>query len=107
MQQHASSFFDGIVVNMHSLPPFPDGCPKLPDSPCGNVGQVTWPQTEIGQVAAVQCRCGLDDPLIQQLRGFRRCGGRYETGAVWEEPQCSSCNFSETRRMLCALAEVG
>ena len=87
--------------------PYQDGCPELPDSPCGNVGPVTWPQTEIGQVASVQCQCGLDDPLIQQLTGTRRCSGRHETGAVWEEPQCESCQFSETRRMLCALAEVG
>ena len=88
-------------------PPYQDGCPELPDSPCGNVGPVTWPQIEIGQVTSVQCRCGLDDELIWQLRGTRRCGGTYETGAVWEDPQCESCQFNEMRRMLCALAEVG
>ena len=85
----------------------PDGCPKLLGSVCGNVGSVTWPETEIGEIASVPCRCGIKDPLIQQLKGTRRCGGTYEGGAMWEEPQCDSCMFTETRRELCALAEVG
>ena len=88
-------------------PPYQDGCPELPDSPCGNIGPVTWPQIEIGQVVSVQCCCGLDDELIWQLRGTRRCGGMFETGAVLGEPQYESCQFSETRRKLCASAEVG
>ena len=85
----------------------PDGCPKLLNSVCGNVGRVTWPETEIGEIASVPCRCGIKDPLIQLLKGTRRCGGTYEGGAMWEEPQCDSCMFTETRRELCALAEVG
>ena len=85
----------------------PDGCPKLLGSACGNVGRVTWPETEIGDVASVRCPCGLNDPLIDMLMGTRRCGGTYESGAEWEEPQCDSCDFSNTRRELCALAEVG
>ena len=84
-----------------------DGCPELPGSVCGNVGSVTWLETEIGQVASVRCPCGVSDPLIQLLRGTRRCGGTYDTGAVWEEPQCDTCQFSSTRRALCQLAEVG
>ena len=85
----------------------PDGCPKEIRSVCGNVRPVTWPETEIGEVASVSCPCGLDDPLIQQLKGTRRCGGTYEGGARWEEPQCNSCSFTETRRELCALDQVG
>ena len=84
-----------------------DGCPKLLVSVCGNVDRVTWPETEIGQEASVPCPCGLDDPMMQQLRSNRRCGGTYEGGAEWEEPQCDSCMFSNTRREICALAEVG
>ena len=84
----------------------PDGCPKLLSSVCGNVGSVTWPETEIGEIASVPCRCGIKDPLIQLLKGTRKCGGTYEGGAMWEERQCDSCNFTETRRELCALAEV-
>ena len=83
-----------------------DGCPELPNSPCGNAGAVTWPETEIGQVASVPCPCGVSDPLVQQLRGTRRCGGTYETGAVWGEPQCDRCQFSNTRLTLCELAQV-
>ena len=92
-----------------SIPPFShqDGCPEEPFSLCGNVGPVTWPETEIGQVASVPCPCGFDDPLIEQLMGTRRCAGTYVEGGVWEEPQCSSCQFSNTRLTLCQLAEVG
>ena len=84
-----------------------DGCPELPDSSCGNVGNVTWPETEIGQVASLPCPCGVNDSLVQMVTGTRRCGGTNETGAVWEEPQCGSCQFSNTRRTLCRLAQVG
>ena len=85
-----------------------DGCPEEPASTCGNAGIVTWPETEIGEVASVPCPCGVsNDPLIQELRGTRRCGGTYNTGAMWEEPQCDSCQFSDTRLTLCRLAEVG
>ena len=86
-----------------------DGCPEMPaSSTCGNAGPVTWPETEIGQVATVLCPCGVsNDPLIQELNGTRRCGGTYDTGAKWEDPQCDSCHFSDTRLTLCRLAEVG
>ena len=82
-----------------------DGCPEQM-SACGNAGNVTWPETEIGQEVSIPCPCGVDDPLIQKLRGTRRCGGTYDTGAMWEEPQCSICQFSDTRLTLCQLAEV-
>ena len=77
-----------------------DGCPEQMLA-CGNAGNVTWPETEIGQVASVPCPCGVDDPLIQ---GTRRCGGTYDTGAIWEEPQCGSCQFSGKGITLCQLA---
>ena len=93
---------------VHAPPCMVDGCPELPASTCGNAGPVIWPETEIGQVASVPCPCGVsNDPLIQELRGTRRCGGTYDTGAMWEEPQCVSCQFSNTRLTLCRLAEVG
>ena len=95
---------NGITTS--NCPTVVDGCPELPMSTCGNAGPVTWPETEIGQVASVPCPCGVSDPLIQELRGTRRCGGAYDTGALWEEPQCDSCQFSNTRLTLCQLAEV-
>ena len=84
-----------------------DGCPEETMSACGNAGTVTWPETEIGQVASVPCPCGVSDPLIQLITATRECGGTYDTGAMWEEPQCSRCQFSDTRLTLCQLAEVG
>ena len=96
-----------ICIYLLLIQIYVDGCPKLLDSVCGNVGTVTWPETEIGQEASVPCQCGLEDPLIQLLSGTRRCGGTYDTGAEWEEAQCYDCIFSDTRRDLCALAEVG
>ena len=68
---------------------------------------MTWPETEIGQVASVPCPCGVSDPLIQLLMGTRRCSGTFEVGGVWEDPQCDSCQFSSTRLALCQLAQVG
>ena len=102
-----SVYMHCTIHHNYSIFSHQDGCPEQPASTCGNVGPVTWPETEIGQVASVPCRCGLEDPLIKLLRGTRRCGGTYEGGAVWEEPQCDSCIFSKTRRTLCELAEVG
>ena len=87
-------------------PTMVDGCPE-DVSPCGTAGAVTWPETEIGQDASVPCPCGVSDPLIRELNGTRRCGGTYGTGAVWEEPECDSCQFSNTTLTLCQLAEVG
>ena len=78
----------------------------MPDFSCGNVALVTWPETEIGQVASVPCPCGVSDPLIQLLMGTRRCGGTFEAGGVWEDSQCESCQFSSTRLALCQLAQV-
>ena len=89
-----------------NCPTLQDGCP-VETGVCGNVDNVTWTETEIGQVASIPCPCGVSDPLIQELRGTRRCGGTYDSGAVWEEPQCDSCQFSNTRLTLCQLAEVG
>lgn len=83
------------------------GCPKLPDQPCGNVGNVTWPEAEIGQEASVPCPCGASGQLTQQLRATRMCGGTFRTGGVWEEQQCDSCHFSSLRLALCELTEVG
>ena len=84
-----------------------DGCPEQPASACGNVAPVIWPETEIGNIATVTCPCGVDDQLIQLLQGTRRCGGTYDSGAVWQNPQCDSCSFSNTRLNLCKLAQVG
>ena len=84
-----------------------DGCPEEAMPACGTAGAVTWPETEIGQPASVPCPCGVSDPLIRDLNGTRRCGGTYGTGAMWEEPQCDMCQFSDTRLDLCRLAEVG
>ena len=95
------------VMNLFTFncPTMQDGCP-VETQDCGNLGPVTWPATEIGQVAYMPCPCGVSDPLIQELRGNRTCGGTYDTGAMWEKRQCDSCQFSSTRRTLCQLAQV-
>ena len=40
------------------------------------------------------------------LIATRECGGDFDTGAVWLEPNTADCEFSVTVRMLCRLAEV-
>ena len=103
---HFATLFCAMNLFSFNCPTLQDGCP-VETGVCGNVDNVTWPETEIGQVASIPCPCGVSDPLIQELRGTRRCGGTYDSGAVWEEPQCDSCQFRSTRLALCQLAEVG
>ena len=85
-----------------------DGCPEEVTSDCSNVAPITWPETEIGEETSVRCPCGSEEenPLPPQSVATRRCVGDYVTGARWEGPVCTECQFSDSRLMLCQLTEV-
>ena len=85
-----------------------DGCPVEISTNCSNVAAITWPETEIGEVASVRCPCGPDDqnPLPPQSVATRRCAGNYGDGARWENPSCAPCQFTDSRLTLCSLLEV-
>lgn len=67
---------------------------------------VTWPETNLGQVAIIECPCGGLNLSSTALQATRKCGGTYDSGAEWEIPDVSACNFTDKTRMLCELASV-
>ena len=58
-----------------------------------------WPEAQIGQTALANCSCG--NTAIAHASRF--CGGDLESGAVWENPDDSACNFTATVRDICQL----
>ena len=58
-----------------------------------------WPEIQMGQRASANCTCG--NTTI--ANASRVCGGG-ESGAVWETPDDSACNFTATVRDICQLS---
>ena len=58
-----------------------------------------WPEIHIGEAALANCTCG--NTTIAHASRF--CGGHIESGAVWEIPDDSACNFTATVRDICQL----
>ena len=68
---------------------------------------VLWPETDLGRVSMVACPCGSVSSIVGvSLRATRYCGGNFVSGAQWEEPDVSPCDFSDTARQICQLASV-
>ena len=67
---------------------------------------ITWPETNLGHYAVIECPCGGLNLSSTALIATRKCGGTYEDGAVWETAMVSACNFTDTTRELCDLASV-
>ena len=67
---------------------------------------ITWPETNLGNVAIVECPCGGLNLSSTALIARRKCGGNYDVGAVWEAGIITPCNFSDEIRELCSLASV-
>ena len=68
--------------------------------------ELTWPETNLGDTAVIECPCGGVDLNSTGLIARRFCGGTYETGAVWQPPEDTRCNFTITTRQICRLAQV-
>ena len=78
-------------------------------SPSGNSQldiELTWPETNIGEDAAVECPCKGVDLGGGTLFARRYCGGDFSYGGQWEEGRIAPCNFSDLSREICKLAEV-
>ena len=67
---------------------------------------ITWPEINLGQSVTLGCPCGGIDLQSSFLVATRTCGGNYLEGAAWDEPNDGPCNFTDTVRELCLLAEV-
>ena len=71
---------------------------------------LSWPETNLGQVIELQCPCGTlsaeTNKSISNSKARRECGGNFTHGGVWETAHVAPCNFSQTTRRLCQIAEV-
>ncbi len=67
---------------------------------------ITFPETNLGHVAVVECPCGGLNLSSTALLARQKCGGTYENGAIWEGADVSACNFTDTTRELCNLVSV-
>ena len=67
---------------------------------------ITWPETNLGATALVECPCGGLNLNSTALIATRECIGDYETGAQWRSPNVSPCNFTNITLQLCDLVEV-
>ena len=91
---------------------FTDGCrSNITDisSHSGNPNltiSIKWPETNIGELAEVDCPCGNISSQKGSLIATRYCGGDFSNGGQWENPNVAACNFSDLAREICQLAEV-
>ena len=67
---------------------------------------INWPEVNLGQDAVVRCPCGGIDLGNGNLEARRYCGGTFSEGAQWEDGFVTPCNFSDTAREICNLANV-
>ena len=65
---------------------------------------ITWPETNLAEVAEVTCPCGTLNITAQVAT--RRCGGNFINGAKWDTPNIDPCNLSDNARRICQLSEV-
>ena len=65
---------------------------------------ITWPETNLGDIAVVTCPCG--NLNITAQVGSRYCGGSFTNGAEWSSPHIAPCNLSNSAREICQLSQV-
>ena len=68
---------------------------------------ITWNEIELGSDIQVHCPCGNGNASMEfNLMATRTCQGNFKDGAMWKEPNVSSCNISDFAREICRLTEV-
>ena len=65
---------------------------------------ITWPETNLAEVAVVTCPCGTLNITAQVAT--RRCGGNFINGAQWDTANVDPCNLSDNARRICKLSTV-
>ena len=65
---------------------------------------ITWPETNLAEVAVVTCPCGTLNITAQVAT--RRCGGNFINGAQWDTANVDPCNLSDNARRICQLSDV-
>ena len=82
----------------NTLLPSPDGDQSLDIT-------LSWPETILGETYQLTCPCNLT-LSSSVLSATRTCGGDFVSGAEWNLPMDSSCDFTLVARRLCRLANV-
>ena len=80
-----------------------DGCAS---EPIADFPQLFWPETDLGQVASVECPCGDSSLGMGHPVGSRMCVGDFSVGARWSSPLTDACDFSNTEQSLCQVSTV-
>jgi hypothetical protein len=105
-----SNLHDNFMIDINDIQRF-DGCSSqtllLPSSNNDSTLDmtITWPETNIGRTATVQCPCGSLNLTSKGLVVTRYCGGNFNTGAVWDIADVSVCEFSSRVRRICKLSQ--
>ena len=87
-----------------------DGCPSTTTSIPSASGDnnlmitITWPETNLAEVAVVTCPCGTLNITAQVAT--RRCGGSFINGTQWDTANVDPCNLRDNARRICRLSEV-
>ena len=92
-------FSDGCRSNVTEIPSYQSGNANLTIS-------ISWPESNIGELAKVECPCGNVTLGGRILLATRYCGGDFTNGGRWTNPDVAPCNFSDVSREICQLAEV-
>ena len=107
---HLSVCTFNAALNIHIIIIYLDGCQPnttLISSVSGDGNltiTITWPETNLAEVAVVTCLCGTLNITAQVAT--RHCGGNFINGAQWDTADVDPCNLSENARRICQLSEV-
>ncbi|XP_019854609.1 PREDICTED: adhesion G-protein coupled receptor G2-like [Amphimedon queenslandica] len=89
-----------------------DGCPTSSTTLLSDSGDpkltltIKWPETNIGEIAVVNCPCGSNGTSASgTLNASRNCGGDFSIGALWQAPFVMKCQLSDLARMICQLKD--
>uniref|UniRef100_A0A1X7UQX6 Calx-beta domain-containing protein n=1 Tax=Amphimedon queenslandica TaxID=400682 RepID=A0A1X7UQX6_AMPQE len=89
-----------------------DGCPTSSTTLLSDSGDpkltltIKWPETNIGEIAVVNCPCGSNGTSAGgTLNASRNCGGDFTNGALWQAPSVLKCKLRDLARMICQLKD--
>ena len=82
-----------------------DGCVSELSTSAGGFS-VMWPETDLGQTAAVLCPCADFSLGASHPAASRVCSGSFTNGAEWESASLDVCDFSSTTQALCNVSLV-
>ena len=68
---------------------------------------LNWPETQFEDTAYVSCPCGnMTYGTGEESQASRLCGRDANNGTHWEMAYVAPCNFTDTARIICQIANV-